>query len=470
LREPVSADDRKIVIRRVLEWRSSPTIWHAADLLNSAFVIGIEEEAREAAEFILSNRSAAPAPLISLAEQCARQVPKDNFARGEELLPKLVHDVRVRLGDEPRNAIQWVELSRLYMLAGESSRALKAMTVAASLGPHSRFVVRCASRFFLHFHDAGRALRIIRNAVGAKKDPWLLAAEIGVASASRSPSLLARIGKQRNDDETLTLFERTELSSALGTLELENGKNRHARQLFRRSMTAPNENSAAQVEWANRQIGGLDITDAPLSEIPRSFEVTAHLSLAEGNWAAAIAQGTNWLRDQPFSKRPAIFTSYVSSLVEDYSRSIDILRDSLKLNRDDSMLMNNLAFALASDNRTDDAIEVLRATDYERASGMSGITLAATHGLVAFRTNAPDIGRQLYKLAIERANKLGIRKYSLMADLYLAREEILASTSEAPTAVQQALAKASASSEKEVAVIADQVRGLFEKRKSESPR
>ena len=232
-------------------------------------------------------------------------------------------------------------------------------------------------------------------------------------------------------------------------------------------MAAPNENSAAQVEWANRQIGGLDITDVPLNEIPRSFEVTAHISLAEGNWTDAIAQGTNWLRDQPFSKRPAIFTSYVSSLVEDYARSIVILRESLKLNRDDSMLMNNLAFALASDNRTADAIEVLRATDYERASGMAGITLAATHGLVAFRTNAPDIGRQLYKLAIERANKLGNKKYSLMADLYLAREEVLARTSSAPAVIEQALAKASKSSEKEVAVIAEQVRKLFERSVSE---
>jgi len=205
-----------------------------------------------------------------------------------------------------------------------------------------------------------------------------------------------------------------------------------------------------------------------LSEIPRSFEVSAHLSLAEGNWTDAIAQGTNWLRDQPFSKRPAIFTSYVSSLVEDYTRSIAILQESLKLNHHDSMLMDNLAFALASDNRTTDAIEVLRATDYERASGMAGITLAATHGLVAFRTNNPDVGRQLYRLAIDRANKLGIKKYPLMADLYLAREEVIAHTSAAPAAVRQALEKASASSEKEVAVIAEQVRELFEERASAS--
>ncbi len=131
------------------------------------------------------------------------------------------------------------------------------------------------------------------------------------------------------------------------------------------------------------------------------------------------------------------------------------------------MLRNNLAFALASNNRTDDAIKVLRTTDYEKATGMSGITLAATHGLVLFRMGAPDRGRQLYRLAIDRANRLGIQKYCLMADLYLAREEVLARTSATRTAVQQALAKASKSTDKEVAVIAEQVRRLFEKFVSE---
>jgi tetratricopeptide (TPR) repeat protein len=187
----------------------------------------------------------------------------------------------------------------------------------------------------------------------------------------------------------------------------------------------------------------------------------------EGKWAAAIEHGANWLRDQPFSKWPAIFTSYVSSLVEEYARSINILQESLRLNPNDLMLRNNLAFALASDNRTDDAIKVLRTTDYEKATGMLGITLAATHGLVSFRMGAPDLGRQLYRLAIERASRLDIQKYCLMADLYLAREEVLARTSATRTAVEQALAKASKSTDKEVAVVAEQVRRLFEKFLSE---
>jgi Tfp pilus assembly protein PilF len=131
------------------------------------------------------------------------------------------------------------------------------------------------------------------------------------------------------------------------------------------------------------------------------------------------------------------------------------------------MLINNLAFALASDNRIEDALQVLRSTDHETVTGVSGITLAATFGLVSFRMGEADRGRQLYQRAMEKATRLGIHKYRLMADLYLAREEMLARTSGCRVAAEQALARASKSSEKDVAIVADQVRRLFEKKISE---
>lgn len=281
-----SGSDSEALARRASEWRHTPTIWHAADLLSSAFVLGVADQFSDAVNFIRGNRNLAPRPLIELADKIANP-PKEPPLRNpemmeEETVRRLVHRVRLRLRSEPRNAIQWVELARLYTLLGESARALKSMGIATELGGDNRFVVRSAARLFLHEHDAGRALRTIRNASGAKTDPWLLAAEIAVASAARSPSLLAKVGRRRNEDSALSEFERTELSSALATLELESGKNRQARQLFRRSLAAPNENSAAQAEWANGQIGGLELRGS-LVDVPRSFEVHAQVALRRGS-------------------------------------------------------------------------------------------------------------------------------------------------------------------------------------------
>lgn len=442
-----------------------PNIWHAADLLSSAFVVGDSGGIDVAGKFILANRGRAPSALVSFADRASQRPPAaQKFSSlDQDDLARSIHNIRKRLRQEPHNAIQWVELSRLYTLLGDSRRALRSMTAAASIAPDNRFVVRSAARLFLHEHDSNTALKIIRRASGAKRDPWLLAAEIAVSSASHSTSLFAKIGLHRNADENVSLFARTELSSALATLDMESGKTRKARQLFRQSLESPNENSVAQVEWANRQIGGLEI-DKELLEVPKSFEASANLSLVAGEWYKAIEDGTKWLRDQPFSKSPAIFTSYVASLVEDYEQSIGILRKSLNLNPDDPALINNLAFALASANKIDEAESVLKRTDLTHVSDASAITLAATSGLLLFRTGFPDRGRELYQLAITRADAQGVLKYRVMADLYLAREELIAGTPLAAAAASRVLAGASKVKDMEVALIASQVRRLNEAR------
>jgi tetratricopeptide (TPR) repeat protein len=464
-RDEISLDDQNALARLIKDWQENPTIWHAGDFLSSAFVVGDVTDLKEAASFILENREFAPHPLIELSERIVSPQMGEPIEvampLGDEDISQSIHRIRKRLSEEPRNAIQWVELARLYSILGDRDRALRAMSVGAALGPDHRFIVRSAARLFIHAHERSKALRVIRNASGARRDPWLLAAEIAVASASKSPSLLAKEGRARNDDDGLSLFERNELSSALATLELENGKNRRARQLFRQALESPNENSVAQVEWANRKIGGLPIEDPSLFDLPRSFEANAQLSLVKGNWRAAINQGTNWLLDQQFSKHPAIFTSYVSSLIEDYSRSIGILRASLKANPNEPQLVNNLAFALASNNQLVEAVEALRGADYVNVTGGPGVTLVATHGLVLFRTGNPDKGRELYRLAIERAAKIGLQKYTLMAALYLAREELLAKTPVAQISAEQALTNALKSEDKDVGLVADQVLRLL---------
>jgi len=307
------------------------------------------------------------------------------------------------------------------------------------------------------------ALKIIRRASGAKRDPWLLAAEIATASASRSATLFAKIGVNRNEDDSISPFARTELSSALATLEMENGKTRKARQLFRKSLKGPNENSVAQVEWANRKIGGLEIEKEFLA-LPRVFEASANLNLAAGKWNGAIADGMEWLRDQPFSTHPAVFTSYVASLIEDYERSIGILKKSLSSNPDDPALINNLVFALGCTNRLEEAEiifeNVLKRINLEEIEGLSAITLAATEGLLLFRKGFPDRGRQFYQLAISKATAQGNTRYKVMANLYLAREELIARTPSAETAASRAIIDASRIEDKEVALIADQVRKL----------
>ena len=56
------------------------------------------------------------------------------------------------------------------------------MKVAVQLSPNNRYVIRCATRLFSHYGEIERAQHILRHNDFIKKDPWLLSADIAVAT------------------------------------------------------------------------------------------------------------------------------------------------------------------------------------------------------------------------------------------------------------------------------------------------
>lgn len=79
----------------------------------------------------------------------------------------------------------------------------------------------------------------------------------------------------------------TELTSAIATLELENGKHRSSKKLFNLSLDCPNENSIAQAQWVSRVLPGVDLS-RPANPIPRAFEADGYRSFYAQNWDHAF--------------------------------------------------------------------------------------------------------------------------------------------------------------------------------------
>lgn len=435
--DPIASEAKEFDSGTLLEkqhsWEQNRTVWHAADLIGAAFVIGKPEQAVDAANFLLTHPSEVPAPALTLAQRIldpgSERVSVPELIQEEpEQVQREIHDARLRLGDEPRNSILWVHLARQYTLLGLNDNAARAMRVACNLSPGNRFVLRSAARFFVHYRDPAFAHRLLRNADSIRVDPWLIAAELGVASAAKTGPRFAVSGRKVLADAKFSPFSTTELASALGTLELENGKVRQAKQLFRSSLNAPTENSLAQAEWASDHVSGLQV-DLTNSQVPRRFEAEALQHFNFGNYQAALVPALQWLSDQPFSAHAAVFASYISSsLLENYRLSIDFLTTSLISNPGHPALINNLAFALANVGELAGAEERMRSADVAAQNDLNGIALLATRGLVCFRRGLVEEGRQLYYQAIERATKLAVPNYSQMATIYLAREEIRAKT------------------------------------------
>lgn len=433
-------DDPGYFEDKLAAWAREQNVDAAADLVASALVLGRHSEAAEAARFLLAPDCGATSAVKLIAELVsgpAEQAGRMELADLKEIDIDIEADVlrlriralRFQLHDAPRNALLWVDLSRAYSMLGQHEQSVRSMERALALIRTNRFILRSAARLFVHVDEPDRAHQILIRAESTRNDPWLTAAEIAVASVAGRKPLFVKQGRQILKGRRSTALQTAELASAMATLEMNAGDTRRARQLFRESLVDPTDNSLAQAGWAATKIQGVDIPPELLNR-PRSFEARALKDYSEGRWTPAIRQCKNWLLDEPFSARPAALGSYLALVTEqDYRLSETFARRGLRANPGDSLLLNNLVVALANQGQVETASE-----EFAKISEKSDEirpTLLATEGLLSFRKGDPKGGRRLYLEAVEQAGRQGDRRRRALAIAYLAREELLAGTSEA---------------------------------------
>lgn len=438
--------DKFDIEKRILEWKANRTLSFAADLVSVAFVSGEYEKAVEAAQYILSNENKATSILVSLARRILDpafdKVWTNNFQNVLSSKERIKR-IKVLLREDPRDVLLWVDRAREYTILGQTDHALWAMNFALKMAPTNRFVLRSATRLFIHCDEKGvekeKAHFLLKKTPITKKDPWLLAAEIAVASILDKTSKFMKLGKEMIDSKSFSPFDISELSGVIATIELAEGSTRRAKKLFNKALIKPTENSVAQAEWATREITGFELDPQHLN-VASSFEARTWRYYYSEDWDASLKEALDWLTDQPFSTRPAIHGSYVASVaLENYEQSIEIAEKGLAANPYDFTLLNNIAFALASLNKVDEAEKKLNRVDKKSISGSDIVALLATTGLVYFRKRDQEAGRKLYKQAIEKARQFNSKKMAALAAIYLAREEILAATSEMENAYELAL-------------------------------
>jgi tetratricopeptide (TPR) repeat protein len=438
-----SAPAGDFLASKLADWQGNKTTFYATDLVAAAFVLGRGSEAEEAAHFILSIPDAAP-----MATSIARKVlgkPSDNLPENTETrieltinhLRKNVRQFREQLRDDPRNGLAWAELSRHYAILGLPAHAARAMQNAIRLAPNNRFTLRSAARLYVHLSEPDRAHHLLSQNEATRSDPWLLATEISTAMIADRDSRLIRRARALLDEKKYKPHHLTELASAMGTLELYEGHRRIARRLLTAALVEPTDNTVAQAEWASRRIGDFTLNPQYL-KVPFSFEARAWSSYFEGMWARALDECLKWLNDEPFSSRPADLGSFVATVaLEDYASGKELSRRGLIANPTDPILLNNLVFALASENRVDEALTEYQKIDQTRLDVKDKIPWLATGGLVAFRQGFLEKGRNLYRQAIDLTTDDTFRR--ALATTYLAREELIAGTPDAVNAVERAI-------------------------------
>ncbi len=368
--------------------------------------------AKDAAEWLLDAgpvsalmRRVATSLLSPPDHQPELDLPSTDDPADSKSIFRRVKYLRRALQGDPRNALAWAEQARMYTLIGQAEPAKRAMAKAVGMAPNHRFLLRAASRLSLHLDEPEQAHAVLLSSQRTLSDPWLMASEIAIASFSHQPSRLIVSARNLVARGNWTKRDLTELASAVGTLELEAGKEKRARNLFRVSLDDPNENSLAQAEWAAPKVAGMQSRLKPaMLSTPRSFEARSRAAAATADHSKAVEQGWLWLLDQPFSTQPARFGSYHAALTRDFQRSFEFAKRGLQANPDDVILLNNAAFALAQADKPDKAASYIAdVKDVDRLAPAQKAMIAATQGLIAFRSRNPILGEMLYLQAIDIA-------------------------------------------------------------------
>lgn len=415
----------------VQELEETNSLSVACDLVSNAFTVGVWDIANAAAQKIVDSKHATP-----LAQEVAQfylrqeKHPKGAFqslygSTDPSSLNHSIRETRLRLSQFPNNPLLWSGLSLMYTINGNRYKARRAMLTAIQLAPGDRFVLRSASRLFLHLDEIEEAHRVLRNAPNLRNDPWLLASELAYASITNKTSQHVKRAIFLAESEKFSSFDLSELWLSLATLEARSGNMRKARRFCRSGLSDPAENAIAQAAWLDRNLGGINWVRETQHASFTSNEAVAWTRYADFAWKESLHYAVNWQREQPFSSRPALLGSYVAmAALDDYALAEKIAKQAIVCNPAKSGLQNNLIVALAKQGKIDEAIKVLAEVRWADADDRAKTCLTASVGLVNFRSGRVDEGRRLYIKAREMAIAKGFDDLRRMATLYLLMEEV----------------------------------------------
>lgn len=434
-------------------WRTKQTIISAADLVNAAVACGNRHnpDVLKAADYLLMH----PEECSSLALDVAGSIvsaphtsdntpPISSFSfedQAESLIKGLTtqeEEIKGRIGllrnqvhSHCNNPIAYCELARCYASLGMDEKAKRYMNYAVYLAPHSRYISRCAARFYVHVGDLDKAKRVLITNGKVKSDPWVMSAEIAVESLMERSSNYIQTGRRLVLSGNVSAYSSSELCFAICNEDRYYGKRKDARIMYEKGIIDPNDNSLAQAEFFAKEDSNINLDMSSFSRIAHKNEAETRKALSLGNYQAAFISSLKWMQDYRFEHRPISFAFGIScDYLKKYDYAIEIVKGFIKSNPKDPAAINNLIYALGLSDRIDEAEQELSKIDirqYQSDHSTNSICLVATCGLIEYRKGNIESGRDFYKMAISAANKQKDKKLAAKARLNMIREEIRAS-------------------------------------------
>lgn len=427
--------------QRLAEWRRNPDFGGAADLLNFSHISAYKELLVEPAQYLSRGQRKLSSQLSSIVKSVLgideyHPYGQKDFTNAE------ISRQKVLIEQNPRAAIPYVDIARLYVINNQLNHANRAIFTAVALAPDNRYVLRSASRFYIHNGDADRASHLLRRTARTQEDPWLLASLIAIETIQgKSPTYFKR-ARAMLEGMRYDAVHLSELGAALATLHLDSGHIKDARRLFNRSLSNPNDNAVAQAVWAANEFS-MNISIAPEWLANRySSEAAYYTHEKSGNYSEALKNAQAWFDDEPFSTRPLQAGAFAASILGKYEIAEDQIKQALVIDPSSIDSKNNLAFSFMVRNRLSEAVVLLaevHAAEIRNGGKPSGHTLANI-GMLYYRMGDVDHGYKFYEKAVTALDNARQSSSKKIALAYWAQEAAFANDHQLPEVVNRAMA------------------------------
>jgi len=414
----LSGREEHWLVRLKTEFEDQRNEATALEFATTAELLGVPEAAEAARRHLKSSRAVR---VLDRQEQKVAETEKTGFQTSPRQAARIAIPQLKRKLENPHQPLAWSELARNYLVLGQKEKARRAMEAALLVASPSRYLLRVATRLFIHLDDPERALHLLHSHPGLKEDPWLLAAEISTNSVlhQRSSFMLRSANQLQLAD--IAPIHLTELRAAIATAEYEYGHRRRAKEMFGLSESGANANVIAQLEWVRSIDPDLGLK-SKVQNLNISGEAEAWRARSGKEWRQVLSGCERWQIMEPYSSRSMLLASYTAhAALRDYKASAQYCSLGLETDPAHFTLLNNRAVARAREGQIGEAIaDIVKAAEVVEEEDIP--VLLATVGLVEFRAGNPATGEELYRQSVEDFVEQKRNSHAVFAILHLADE------------------------------------------------
>ncbi len=386
--------------------RDNTSFHVAADVLGAAVVAGDDELRQAAAGQVRSLGQVETRALAVALSAPSSQDPLDEIlvfapqhsTQAYVTIAKLKQDIVTN----PADGLRWMDLAWWYTLLGQEPHALSAGRIAHALFPSSRYVLRSASRLFLHFDRGDQAYGLLEYSGAVGVDPWITSAALATADVMGNSTAVVSRAKRLIKREAYAPGDMSELLAAMSKVEFSAASTKRARKLLKEALVDPTENVVAQAAWTSRN--GMPLGNMLQDTTVSSDEALAWAHYEQLDLEAAFRHAAQWVHDQPFSTRAALLALLLAiHLPNKADAGLFIAQRALTANPREPLLYNNAACLHAYTGDITGAQHRVRQGIAFADTHVLRTTFTATSGLIAYEMGDSDGGDALYRNAIDYA-------------------------------------------------------------------